>query len=63
MGVTMDGNVIDFQGKVIRRHSEIVGERGDSQYLIELEHENLELRDTVADMALELFRLRQHIGA
>jgi len=49
----MSGDIISFHGEVEKRHVPDVTETpSDLQYVIELEHENLELRNLLADAAL-----------
>jgi hypothetical protein len=56
-------NVIEFQGKVEQRGGlQANEEQGEHLYVIELEHENLDLKNTLAQMAVDLFLCRQRLG-
>jgi hypothetical protein len=49
----MSGDIISFQSEVEKRHvPEVTEEPSDRQYVVELEHENIELRNLLADAAL-----------
>jgi hypothetical protein len=49
----MSSDIINFQSEVEKRRVPDVTDRpSDPQYVIELEHENIELRNLLADAAL-----------
>ncbi len=55
-------NVIDFQPKSVQPSvPEKADERSHHQYVLQLEHELLEARNALADMALDLFRCRERL--
>ena len=46
----MSSDIISFQSEVEKRHvPEVIEKPSDPQYVIELEHENIELRNLLAD--------------
>lgn len=60
----MSADVINFPADAEKDQILCVSEKpSDTQHVIELEHEILELRMTVSEMALELYRCRQQLGS